>query len=70
MFHLPISLRVVGCGKGDIIVEEASEFLCKGQSKLWPPVGNHLGVEATLRKNIGEKSWATLSESMFFVQGQ
>ena len=55
MFRLPISLRVVGCGKGDIVVEESGKFSCKGRSELWSPVRNHLGVEAKPRKNIGEK---------------
>ena len=55
MFCFPISLRVVGGGKGNIVMEEASEFPCKGRSKLWSSVGNYFVVEAKLRKDIGEK---------------
>ena len=61
---------MISGGEGDIILKEASEFLSEGGGKLWSSVRDHLGVETELRENLGEKSWATLAVSMFFVQGQ
>ena len=70
MFRFPISLRVIGGGKGDIVMEEAGEFPCKGQSKLWSPVRNYLGVEAKLRKNIGEEELGdSLRINVFLCRG-
>ena len=54
-FGFSISLRVIGCGEGDVVLEEASEFSHKGRSKLWSSIGDYLRVKAKPRKNIGEE---------------
>ena len=54
-FHFSVSLRVIGCGEADVVLEEAGKFLCEGRGKLWSPIRDHLGVEAKSRKNIGEE---------------
>ena len=41
--------------KSDVILDEASEFSSKGGGKLWPSVGDYLGVEAESRENIGKE---------------
>ena len=46
---------MVGCGEGDIVLEEVGQFSCEGQGKLWSSIGDHFGVETELRKNIGEE---------------
>ena len=48
-------MRVIGCGEGDVILEEAGKFSCEGQGELWSPIGDHFGVETKPGKNIGEE---------------
>ena len=46
---------MIGSREGDIVLEEAGKFSCEGQGKLWSSIGNYLGVETELGKNIGEE---------------
>ena len=46
---------MIGRREGDIILEEAGKFSCEGQGKLWSSIGNYLGVETELRKNVSEE---------------
>ena len=54
-FCFSVSLRVIGCGEGDIILEEVGKFLCEGRGELWSSVGDYFGVETESGKNIGEE---------------
>ena len=44
MFCLAIRLRVVGGGKGEVIVQEFSKLLSKGGGKLWTAIRDDLVV--------------------------
>ena len=46
---------MIGCREGNVVLEEAGEFSSKGQGKLRSSIGDYLGMESELRKNIGEK---------------
>ena len=46
---------MVGSGECDVVLEETGEFSHEGRIKLRSSVGDHLGVETELRKNIGEE---------------
>ena len=43
-FHLSIHLWVIGCGQGDIIIEESGKLLGKDGGELRSPIGDYLGM--------------------------
>ena len=61
---------MVGSREGDIILEEAGEFLHEGRGELWSPVRDYLGVETESRENIGEKELSnSISVNVFCARG-
>ena len=46
---------MIGGGEGDIVLKEASEFLCEGQGELWSFVQDYLGMKTKSRENMGKK---------------
>ena len=69
-FRFPVHLRMVGCGKGNIVLKKAGEFSCEGRGELWSSIGDYLGMETKSRKNIGEKKLGHPFRINVFVQGQ
>ena len=45
LFHFAVRLRVVCCGKGEVVVEKFSKLLSKDRGKLWATIGDHFVVE-------------------------
>ena len=68
-FSFPISLRVIGHGESDVILEETGEFSGKSRRKLWSSVGDHLRVEAKSRENMSEKELSDSGSIDFFCAG-
>ena len=60
---------MIGCGEGDIVLEEMGKFSGKSWCKLWSSVRDHLRVEAKSRKNVSEKELGDSGSIDFFCAG-
>ena len=61
MFSFTIRLRVVGCGEGEVVVEEFPKFFCEDRSELGVFVKTSSTPEVTLRKSGVEGGWGLAS---------
>ena len=68
-FGFPISLGVIGSGKGDVVLKEMGKFLCEGRGELWSLVGDYLRVKAELRENMSEKELGNSGSVNVFCAG-
>ena len=66
-FGFAVGLRVIGGGKGDIIVKKAGEFSCEGGGKLGAPIGDYSFVEAEAREDVLEKDLGDVRRGGGFV---
>ena len=55
--------------EGNVILKEAGKFSGKGRGKLWSPVGDHFGVKAESRENMGEKELGNSGSVNVFSAG-
>ena len=54
-FSFAIRLRMVGSGKGEIVVEEFAKLLGKGGSELWATIRDDFVIEPKMKVDFVEK---------------
>ena len=57
-FRFTISLRVVGGGKGEVVLKESGEFPSKGRCELRASIRDKFVVEAESSEDFGEKEFS------------
>ena len=68
-FGLPVSLWMIGGGKGDIILERLGEFSSECQGKLGASIRDYFGVKAESRENMSENKLGNSSSVNVFSAG-
>ena len=66
-FRFAVGLRVIGGGKGDVVVKEASEFPCEGGGELGTPIRDDSFVEAETREDVLKKDLGDVRSGGGFV---
>ena len=68
-FGFSIGLRVIGGGKGEIIIENPSKFSSKCGGELWASVRYDLVIESVVKEDFVEKKGGDSFSSDDFLSG-